>query len=299
MLAAPTHRGGWIEPAALVARWQAWQAAGDTPDRYEQILALFRLAPADRAAQRPRAGMIGGEAGRALRHALGQDERVGTDAALWLAAYRSRSPRGDLPDFERVHPELGPDAGVAAKYVCGPRKDLQHAPDYHPDPRKLPLDLQVAPSVPAVVDDALLAVILHKRLPFLYPISRPLLLWLHQLWPANHEPVFASAITTLHIAIQWSDVRDRETVGCVEPLTDPTTLPGPAACHMLALALAAKDMALRGHAQEGLIAAITDSRLEIDELGSAMLSVASLVDTSFVRWAKSLHEGARSDGVSP
>jgi hypothetical protein len=68
---------------------------------------------------------------------------------------------------------------------------------------------------------------------------------------------------------------------------------------MLALALAAKDMALRGHAQEGLIAAITDSRLEIDELGAAMLSVASLVDTSFVRWAKSLHEGARSDGVSP
>jgi hypothetical protein len=129
LLAAPTHRGGWIEPAALVARWQTWQAAGDTPDRYEQILALFRLAPADRVAQLPCAVTIGEEAGRALRHALGQDERLGRDAALWLAAYRSRAPRGAMPDLERVHPGRGPHAGGAAKYVCGPRKDLQHAPE--------------------------------------------------------------------------------------------------------------------------------------------------------------------------
>jgi len=293
MLAAPTHRGGWIEPAALVARWRAWQAAGDTPDRYEQVLALLRLAPAERAAQLPHAAKITGEAGRALRHALGLDGPPGADAALWLAAYRSRSPRGDLPDFERVHPGLGPDAGSAAQYVCGPRKDQQHAPDFHPDPRNFPLDLHVTPPVSAVVDDALLPVLLHQRMHYLHSTSRPLQRWLHQLWPANHEPLFASAITTLHLAIRWSDVRDRETIGCVEPLTDPTTRLGPAACHILALALAAKDVALRGHAQEGLIAAIADSRLEIDELGSAMLGAAGLVDTSFVRWAKSLQEVAR------
>jgi hypothetical protein len=117
--------------------------------------------------------------------------------------------------------------------------------------------------------------------------------WLHRLWPANHEPLFAGAVTTLHLAIQWSDVRDRETIGCVEPLVDPTTGLGPAACHVLALALAAKDVAIRGHAQEGLTAAITDSRVDLDELAGAMLGITRLVDTSFVRWATSLRDVAR------
>ena len=46
LLAAPTHRGGWIEPAALVARVAA---AGEDPPRYDLVQALHRLAPDGRA----------------------------------------------------------------------------------------------------------------------------------------------------------------------------------------------------------------------------------------------------------
>jgi len=74
---------------------------------------------------------------------------------------------------------------------------------------------------------------------------------------------------------------------------DAHTAMGPMACLALGLGLAAEGAALRGHAQEALIAVITDGRLVPAELGATL---SRLLDTGFnklCRWAKSLGEVAR------
>jgi hypothetical protein len=291
LLSAPTHRGGWITGTALVARWLEWQRAKVAPDRHEQVLALLRLAPERRAEALPAARELEGEAGRVMRHALGEKGKPGADAAIWLAAYRSWQPHGDLPEFERVHPKLGPDAGIGARYVLAARSDVRMSID----PSKVPLEVRTEPAMPAQTDPALFPVSCHQPVPWLGVGSRPLLRWHAQLWPANREPFFAAAITTLQMAVAWSDTRDRETIGCLEPLADSYTELRTIACHALALGLAAKDAVLRGHAQEALIAAIADGRAvaAAAELGATMAFHFHTAGNKVARWAKCLGEVAR------
>ena len=68
LLAAPTHEGYLIEPAALVAR--AATLDGE-PGRFDLVQALHRLAPEGRAAALAAAADLPGDAGEAIRYALG------------------------------------------------------------------------------------------------------------------------------------------------------------------------------------------------------------------------------------
>ncbi|MEO6567795.1 MAG: DUF6493 family protein, partial [Opitutaceae bacterium] len=291
LLSAPTHCGGWIAPATLIARWIEWQRAEATPDRHEQVLALLRLAPEGRAEVLPAARDLEGEAGRVVRHALGEKGEPGADAAIWLAAYRSWQPHGDLPEFEQAHPKLGPDAGPGARYVLATRGGVAEGADLS----KIPLEVRTEPAMPAQTDPALLPVLCHQPAPRFGISSRALSRWQAQLWPANREPFFAGAITTLQVAVGWSDTRDRATIGCLEPLAEPHTELRAMACHALALGLAAKDAVLRRHAQEALIAAIADDRLSAAaaELGGTMAFHFHTAGNKVGRGAKCLGEVAR------
>lgn len=123
--------------------------------------------------------------------------------------------------------------------------------------------------------------------------ERNLIGWGAQLWPAQRESFFARAASRLPLAVNSSDVMDRDLAAYLEPLADPHTVLGPMACLVLALGLAAQDNALRGHAQEGLIASIQERRLPVEAAGATM---ARLLDTGFnklTRWAKALGEVAR------
>lgn len=277
LLASPTHQGGWIEPAALVERWLAWEKAGVTPDRHEQVLALLRLAPEGRTDALPLARRAGGEAGRALRHALGERSPPGKDAALWLAAYRSLEPHGDLADFEQVHPSLGPGAGLAPRHTY----DL--------------LNLDFEPALPEESDPALLPVLINEpstRLDWTWR-SRPLLRWVATLWPANLDAFFAKAIAFLDTAVGWSEASDRESTGYLEPLIEPTVEMRPLACHALALGLAAKDSGLRSQAREALIAALGEERLPLDAFGSVLRAHFVHDPRRPARWARIFQEAAQ------
>jgi hypothetical protein len=70
----------------------------------------------------------------------------------------------------------------------------------------------------------------------------------------------------------------------------------PLATLALALGLAAEDAALRGHAQEGLIAAIGQARLDVSALAGVMSELLATGINKFARWGKTLREVAR---VSP
>ena len=93
-----------------------WQKSGLEMDSHEQVLALLRMTPEGRDKALLFAKEIADEDGQAVRLALGETVKTGKTAALWLAAWRSRQPFGDLPEFESKHPRLGPDAGVGARF---------------------------------------------------------------------------------------------------------------------------------------------------------------------------------------
>ena len=82
------------------------------PDLCDIIQALLRLAPDGRMEALQRAGDLPGEAGAALRYALGaNDVEIGPTLPLWVAAARARAPWADDERVERRFPDLGPGAG--------------------------------------------------------------------------------------------------------------------------------------------------------------------------------------------
>jgi hypothetical protein len=291
LLSAPTHIGGWIEPKALVERWVAWQKSKARMDSLEQVLALLRMAPERRREVLPTARTIDGEPGRALRFALGEDQKTGKETALWLAAWRSRQPYGDVPEFEAKHPRLGPDAGVGARYVWAATGERREYGDVAWT--NLNLSLEIKPACPKKIAGDLLPVLFHGFWQTSEEGEQHLMRWAAHLWPANREAMFARGAERLEASIGYADVNDREYCAYVEPLCEPHTEFRPMACLALALCLAAEDNALRGQGQEALIAAVPEGRVNVEELGSAM---ARLLDTGvnkLARWAKALREVSR------
>lgn len=192
LLSAPTHGGGWIDPVVLVARWQACQQAGVEPNLHEQVLALLRVAPENRKTALREARSITGESGEALRLALGADVKIGNNIALWLAAWRCRQPQGDLPEFEKAHPKLGPDAGTAASYkwmVFGKRSQ-------HGDLSWTTFELQfsASPECSATVGDAWLPILMHGKWNSAVENAKPLLRWAATLWPGQREVFLPEAL---------------------------------------------------------------------------------------------------------
>jgi hypothetical protein len=294
LLSAPTHLGGWIEPVALVERWLTWQSTGESPDLHEQVLALLRLAPEGRREMLNAAQSLEGEPGEAVRFALGEDGRTGRNAALWLAAWRSRQPFGDLPGFEKVHPKLGPDAGIAARYTWDAHAERKRYEDH--EWVSLELEVERTPGVPKRIADANLPVLFHGAWETNEESARDLLRWSATLWPANLEALFARAATRLEISVDYADVLDREFYPYLEPIAEPFTDLRPMACLALGLGLAAQDNTLRGHAQDALIAAISHDRLKAGPLGATMSRLLDTGSNKFARWSKSLAQAAR---VSP
>lgn len=294
LLSAPTHRGGWIEPRDLVKRWLIWQKSGLEMDSHEQVLALLRMAPEGRDKALPAAKDIAGESGQEVRLALGEKIKTGNHAALWLAAWRSRQPFGDLPEFESKHPRLGPDAGVGARYEWQAQGERRH----HEKLSWTSLELEVwaEPKCPKKLGSDLLPVLFHGTWETGEEGEKYLMRWATQLWPANREATFARGCDRLEISVDYADVNDREYCAYVEPLAEPHTELRPMACLALALSLAAQDNALRGHAQDGLIAAINEGRMNVEELGHTMSRLLETGINKFARWAKVLRGVAR---ISP
>lgn len=292
LLSAPTHLGGWIEPRALVERWLAWQMSGQEMSEHEQVLALLRLAPEGRDKALKAARDLKGESGQALQFALDSDQKTGKNAALWLAAWRSRQPHGALPEFEAKHPDLRPVAGIEVQYTWTAIAERRENRDQAWTHLKFELTTE---ALPESVDDSLLPILCRGRWNA-GENGKNMIRWAAQLWPANREAMFAHACKALEIAVGWADVGDRNHCAYVEPLAEPHTELRPMASLALALALAAEDGALRSLGQDGLIAAISEQRLDVNELGSAMARLLDSGFNKFARWAKSLREAAR---VSP
>lgn len=287
LLAAPSWRPGWIDPEDVVTKWLAWQEAGLDPDIHEQVAALLRLHPTGRDSALVAARGVKGPAGDALRHALG-DERipVGASAATWLAAARSREPRGDLDELERAHPGLGPDGGRAA------RISWRAFHREHPPYRYFTIETLVEPALPPAIPSPMATVLLHQpwRADSRYleqgiPPDAGLVRWSLTIWPARHEASLAIAAEFLPGA---NSAAHRELRPYVELLAAPHVEMGSMARLVLALALASSMTELRVPAQDALIAAIDQERADAQAIGETMATLFESGENTLCRWAKSL-----------
>jgi hypothetical protein len=285
LYSAPTHRGGWIDPIALVDRIEESTRTARTPDLYDQVQAILRLAPDRRAEARGRMHDVESEFAQAVRYALGEDTKaIGPTPALWIAAARARAPFDDDPRVLARHPNLGPDAGGAAKFAY--RVKLRPAGEGKTWPHFL---LDREPPVPSEVPAEFPTVRLHTHRS---ERDSATIRWGATVWPIAREAWFAQGAGAIGINLDWWEAHwsDR---AYLEPLTDPDSPMKPMALVLLTLGLAARQADEHGLATDGLIAAIDDGRIDGPLLGGAMRSLLPTGLIKPARWAKTLRDAAR------
>jgi hypothetical protein len=270
LLARPTHVGGWIEPLELVERLAARTRDGEPAMDLAADLpqALLRVLPVRREPALAAAAPLEGEAGDAVRHALGGAAPVGPTAALWAGAARCRLPAGDDPDVAASHPGLGPDAALAGRYtfVIAEGRYLR-VPALDPgvpagEPRlDLPTGLLWRVAAHAGVGD-----------------DGPIVDWARILWPQDRRSWFAVSAALLLSNVDWWEARwhDRRRL---EPLFEPWTAIGPEAAALLAVALQAKEPGQRGLAVDAAIQLVDGDRLAPGALDAAFEALATALET--------------------
>ncbi len=288
--ALPTHKPGWIDPPVLVERLIAWQTAEQTPTTAECALAFLRLAPEHRSDALKLAQPLRGEIGDAMRYCLGGDAEVGDSAELWAAAARTRSPWDDDPAVDQRHPDLGPDAGLAARYKFSPESNhyecIEPCWHYHginfdaAEPfagwvqyTQLPFPLNtLGDTSPRTLTEATprcghwdqdkpLPVALHTRGGPAGPT----------LWPLVLEPYFAKSFQQLNYSLQLDD--RAQVASDLPPLLDQDVPLRPMTMHTLLLSLGVKDSMARQAAVDAASAAIEDGRLGHQSLAAYLGSL--------------------------
>lgn len=288
-IAAPTHRGGWIDPAALVGRLETLPA----PSHRELVAALLRLAPDGRPAALRSAAGLAGEVGSVTRYALGGDEAIGPTAAWWVAAARVRAPGRDDPAVERRHPGLGPGAGRAARARL-------RSKDPRPTWGGLWLEIEpplvdVVPRPAGGVNVDLPSVLLLREPPSLFAWSgrsdATMLRWMATIQPGDRTAWAAVGSLVLARNIDWWSA-EWANRAFLEPFVDPTTTIGPHARLLLAIALGAKEAGERGLAADVVGLGLADGRLTAPELGEGLTASAEIGCDRPIRWATSLADVA-------
>jgi hypothetical protein len=282
LLSTPTHEGGFIDPLVLVERLKA--RAVET-DRMDAIVALLRLAPEHRRGALEAAGPLVGELGAALRHALGGVETVGPDVALWYAAARARSPLEDDPAVDARHPDGGPDAARAARYTI----DATLLPNLERGGFSAMVHgykraLAVVPPCPDVV--------FPDRFPTVWHLQRSAGLpdrWETSLWPLGAPAVLAREASHLAVHIESQGAFWK---GDWEALFDADAPLGVSGTFLIALGIAARHPSHAKVAEDALVAAIEDGRLDPVLLGTAMGAILRWGAITMTRWIRALREVA-------
>jgi hypothetical protein len=295
LLACPTHRQGWIEPAELGRRLAWYQASNLEPNVHDFIQGLLRLAPDNRTEALGVAADLRGPHGVAFRFALGAPlEDMSLPTPLFITASRARAPRGQLPDGQLAGSASGPDADQAARYSWQMED---------PPPKAVGSEARVAlsfiPDLPA--DDSMRdvpSVLLHTwgildDDSWMTGARRGLHGWAATVWPAHLAPYFAAGLSIPRRGYMQADLL-RQRAPFLEPLFDPDVPFTEMAQVLLALALTQKEPEVAGLAVDALIELIRDGRCLGPELGAVFARLLPAGSVKLNRFAKHLDTAARA-----
>jgi hypothetical protein len=267
LLATPTHRGGWIEPAELVARVAA---LADDPPRFDLVQALHRLAPDGRAAALEAAAGLAGDSAAAVRYALGDPRPRGGDPFALIAAWAVRGDPAEEPPLPglslrwprpvapaRHRHELGTVTEMPKpRWRGGESQPVVRLRVVLDPPRPEPVLPQPTAWIPALQSSRI-----ERWLSMLGP---PVVRHLRLVWPGEDEAFFACAAQ--HLADWGEGGSSTEASPFLEPLMEPHAVASPIAVGALVLGLGSSNALSAGAAADALAAAVEDGRITAAEL---------------------------------
>ena len=280
-VAAPTHVGGWIDPAVLVHRLESRGPAS----RLDLVAAILRLAPDGRGVALAAAAGLRAEAGAAVRYALGGDEPIGPTAAWWVAAARVRAPGKDDLKVEKRHPGLGPDAGRVARITLNVSDSRRSFGG---------LGLAIEPPLPATTPVDLPTVSMLRTTPAFSVTGRSdpaILRWMATIRPGDRETWAAVGAITIGRNTDWWSA-EWANRAFLEPFLDPVTTIGAHARTLVGIGLGAKEAGERGLATDVVRLALADGRLTASTLAEGLTMAAAARCDRPTRWAVSLADAA-------
>jgi uncharacterized protein DUF6493 len=302
LLAAPTHRHGWIAPEALVQRLIRWQESGQKMPKHDFIQAMLRLTPDGRDAPLAEAAKVHGDPGRVLRWALGGNAGP-TDADqhqkwLWFAAGRARNPLGELPELAVLGFQDGPDVMHPARYDWECTSSERDPRMYYGRPgAKVPRTLISTDREVVVQLKSSLAAVIHLHSPKVSEFATSGGIHMEQVvWPANLQPAFVRATRALmqRIDMPSSTLSPHHTH--FESLFDPDQ-PWPEMAYlMVCIGLLTIDTDSRTAATDALIEGIADGRAHPTPMADVICKILEGGWVKLNRLTESLQEVAR---VSP
>lgn len=258
-----THRGGFIDPSALVQRAGALGGGVAKLPLRVQVRALLRLAPGAGSAALAAAQALPDTAFRqALCYALGGEWPQHPDQALCLAAARIRHPGADDALAMLVFGDDLPDGARAAQCELHSELVKWDGGEYS-QPK-----CEVQPA-PMPVDSTLLAPYRHVSF---WQHAESLILFGASLFPSSHEAMWADALPGLAENLQCGEAEWHHGAW-LRVLGEPTTQMTPAAAMTLALALMGKDPGRLARAVDAFVTSGTDGRLDAAGLGRAFLAL--------------------------
>lgn len=300
-LASATHRGGVIDPARLVERVAAHQAAGASITQDEAVRALLRLAPGAPASVLAQARALADDpVARALRYALGDDLPAGDEPALLAAAARIRHPGADDLALDARHPGLGPDAARVARHGWHVETRSHEAGGQVYTHHWFRSDLADAP---VAIAPGLLAVQRHGvlrvdedwwRVWNFAGIDEGAIRYAATLLPSDLQTFFAEGSAVMGCNLDWSEA-EWQNRAFLEPLLDATTPVTGTAVLLLALGLVGKEPGQAALAVDALVQGRQDGRLSSADFAATLRSLFLTPLRKASRLHKSLQAALRLD----
>lgn len=300
LLAAPTHVRGWIDPIVLCRRLVELQAAGMDVPECDLIQALLRMAPDRRGEAIKLAGDIEGHAGKALRWALGGDEKIRRGdrkhPLLWLAAGRARNPGGVLDALAKFGlADLGADALVPAAYSWKAYVSKRgYGSEFYRYPK---LKMTIEPKGKAGVRmSAFPPTALHTRVDTwsVYDVACEWLTnWIAMHWPVNCDGFYAAGVQAMVTRINDPSSTLDPNFAYLSPLFEPDRPLTEIATLALCVGLVGRDADVKASAIDALTEAIQDGRAHCNALADVLVRLAEGGWLKLNRLADALGEVAR------
>lgn len=291
LLAAPTHRGGWLAPAAFVERLRVYEQLGLDPQSCDLRQALLRLAPDQRDETLAAASGLSGSRQRALDWALGRLRPTAiTEVGVYVAAEAGRNPTA--PMLASENPTVLEPLRFTWNAVRQPRAG---------DSMQQRWGLNVVPNLNAFTNPLF-------RIPPLTLCAvanrADEITWVHgkaeclsQIWPLLPDPFFAAGAVAIVGDLETTSNDVRHHADFLRPLFDPEHACGEMGQLLLSVSMLAKSSDLRGLAVDALIGVLSDGRCEGPELGEVLRRLLPSGMVRCNRLAESLVVAARTGGV--
>jgi hypothetical protein len=280
LLAAPTHRRGWIEPREFIRRFKLVSAKGEVP-RADLIQALLRLAPDNRDRALSDAKDISGDMARAVRWALGSDGGPITNDQemfpIWLAAGRARQPQGTLDQLAEIVPEkIAEFALLPPTYTWRPQRREDKLSYRRGGEVGMRVDAHPAgiPSSNMWLYPALALYEPAQRNTFGFDFAC-VTDWLTSVWPLNTDPRLSVGAELLCQRVNAPASTYEPNYIYLAPLLEPDR-PWTELAYLVAwIALISKDADSHGAGIDALILAIEDGRADPTRSAQVLLQLLS------------------------